>query len=470
MSGLLDALGVLASVALPWIAGTLAVRALWRAPAGAPTLPLALGYGYLAGLLLATTTMRALSLAGIRWSLPLLAGVLLALAIAAGWLARRSGPPFVARDGLVQDLATASPGMRVWCWFVLALIVVRLAGIAVEVFVSPLRAYDAWAHWATKAIVWHDQGRMVPFVSPREWLSAGDALRFSDNNPGHPAAIPLMQAWTASFLTAWSESLINAPWIAIAVALALAFYAQARGAGASAPLAITATWLVVSLPILDIHLALAGAADVVLGAVYAMAAMAAWRWSRTRERAFAWLAVVAAVFALGVKVEGVLWVATLVPGVVVAIHRRAGFALVGATAVAMLAYLVVGPDSIMVMGYSLRTRPINVLPTLADHLLVLDNWHLAWYAIAAVVAWRWRILLAPRVAPMTVTMLAGVALVAVVYFFTAAAIGVVEETLVNRMPLHLVPALAFYALVLVVEGRERTGVQPSRQATKAADA
>ena len=63
-----------------------------------------------------------------------------------------------------------------------------------------------------------------------------------------------------------------------------------------------------------------------------------------------------------------------------------------------------------------------------------------------------------------------VGLIVVVYFFTPAAIGVANETLVNRMPLHLVPAAAFYALVLVLEGRGRPGFQPNLQATNAADA
>jgi hypothetical protein len=470
MIGALDLLGVFASLALPWVAGALIVRALWTPGTQAPTLPLVLGYGYLVGIALATTTMRALSLAGFPWSLPLLAGAVAAMAIVSGWAARRAGPPFVARDGFAGELAAATPAVRLGCWFALALVALRLAGIAIEVAVSPLRAYDAWAHWATKAIVWHDQGRMVPFVFAEQWYAAGDAPRYSDGNPGHSAGIPLLQAWTAYFLPAWSESLINAPWIAIGAALAAAFYAQARGAGAGVPLSITATWLVMSLPILDIHLAVAGVADVFLGAVYAMAAMALWRWTRTREPGMAWLAAIAAFFALGVKNEGVLWVATLVPGIVVAVNRRVGFALAAAAALFALGYLAFGPASTTLMGYALRTRPVNVLPALAEHFLVLDNWHLAWYAIAAVIAWRWRILLTPRVAPLTLTMLAGASLIVTVYFFSSAALGVLNETLVNRMPLHLMPALAFYALVLVVEGRGRPGVQPSLQATKAADA
>jgi hypothetical protein len=184
----------------------------------------------------------------------------------------------------------------------------------------------------------------------------------------------------------------------------------------------------------------------------------------------AWLALVMAVAGVLVKVEGVLWMSTLVPGVVVALNRRAGFALAGAAAIAFAGYLAFGPARLPLMGYVLLSRPVNVLPAVIDHVFVFDNWHLAAYALVALVAWRWRSLLSPRLAPMTMTMAAAVGLVVVVYFFTSAAGGVADETLVNRFLLHLAPALAFYALLLYVGGGERRGDQPSLNATNAADA
>ncbi|MBK6805592.1 MAG: hypothetical protein IPG84_12355 [Betaproteobacteria bacterium] len=466
---MIDAIGAIASVLLPWVAGTYAVRALWRREPAVPGL-VAIGYGYFVGALGATWLMRALSLAGIRWSLPTLAAAMLALGAIAWWLARRPAPPERAQAGLRQALAAEPPLLRWLFWLALSLIAIRLAGLAVDVVVAPLRGYDQWAHWATKARVWFEHGRMVPFVSPDTWLARGDPSLFIDASPGHPGTTPLLQAWTANFLAAWNESLINLPWIALSVALPAAFFAQARLAGAGVALAMVAAWLLMTLPILDAHIASAGAADVFMAATYGLAAMAAWRWSVTREAPMAWLALVMAVAGVLVKVEGVLWMSTLVPGVVVALSRRAGFALAGAAAVAFAGYLAFGPARLPLMGYVLLSRPVNVLPAVIDHVFVFDNWHLAAYALVALVAWRWRRLLSPRLAPMTMTMAAAVGLVVVVYFFTSAAGGVADETLVNRFLLHLAPALAFYALLLYVGGGERRGDQPSLNATNAADA
>jgi len=465
----IDAIGALASIALPWIAGTYAVRAMWRRTPADPGL-VAIGYGYLVGAFAATCVMRALSLAGIRWSLPALAGAMVVLGALAWWLARRGEPAGERPPGLRESLAGAPAVLRWLFWIALALVAIRLAGIAVDVVTAPLRGYDQWAHWSTKARVWFEHGRMMPFVSSETWLARGDPSLFTDATPGHPGTIPLLQAWTASFLTAWNESLINLPWIALSVALPMAFYGQARLAGAGAPLAMVAAWLLMTLPVLDGHFASAGAADIFMAATYGMAAMAAWRWSVTREAPMAWLAFVAAVAGIPVKTEGMLWMATLVPGVVVALNRRAGFILALAAALAFAGYVAFGPARLPLMGYVLLSRPVNVLPAVIDHVFVFDNWHLSAYALVALVAWRRRILLAPRLAPMTMTMAAAAGLVIVVYFFTSAAGGVADETLVNRFLLHLAPALAFYALLLYVEGRDRPGDQPSLQATNAVDA
>ena len=85
---MIDAIGAIASVLLPWVAGTYAVRALWRRAPAVPAL-VAIGYGYFVGAFGATWLMRALSLAGIRWSLPTLGAAMLALGAVAWWLARR---------------------------------------------------------------------------------------------------------------------------------------------------------------------------------------------------------------------------------------------------------------------------------------------------------------------------------------------------------------------------------------------
>ena len=74
-------------------------------------------------------------------------------------------------------------------------------------------------------------------------------------------------------------------------------------------------YALLSLPFLTIHVALAGIADIFVAIAYGLAAIAMWQWARTREPSDAGLAILMAIVCASVKLEGSLWVLTLVPGV-----------------------------------------------------------------------------------------------------------------------------------------------------------
>ena len=442
--------GLALSVMLPWVTGTLWVRALAREKEWPGWLASA-GYGYLIGAFAITLVMRLLDALGIRWTLPWIALPVLILAIAGYLLTRRSHSPRTCWIAAHRSFELLPVWMRGVFWACLGLIAVRIVDLGLEIFWRPLLPWDAWAHWATKARVWFEYGRMVPFVSPAEWLRGGDSIHFMDYHSNYPATVPLLQVWTDICLGSWDESRMEAPWLSVIVALALAYYAQMRRAGVGVAASMLSTYALLSLPFLDLHVALAGTADLYVGVAYAMAAIALWRWSLTRELSDLVLALAMAMICAAVKIEGALWALTLLPGAIVAINRRLGFALTAVIAVAAAGYLAFGPQQLTLFGYLLRTRFEDVSLPLAQHLFVMDNWHLLWYGAIAVIALRWRLLLRDEFAPMTLTMLGGCAFVFVVFFYSSASGGVDDESLVNRLLLHLVPAFAFYLSLLIVK-------------------
>jgi hypothetical protein len=162
-----------------------------------------------------------------------------------------------------------------------------------------------------------------------------------------------------------------------------------------------------------------------------------------------------AIFCATAKLEGIVWALTLLPAAAVAVHRRIGLALCIAAAGALLLFLAFGPSEIRILGYPVRMKLVDVESTLVEHTLMMDNWHLFWYATVAIVGWNARRLLNSGLAPMTATMAASAGFVVIVYFFSGAAAGVAQENLVNRFLLQTVPALAFY-LVAILREREQS--------------
>lgn len=446
-------LGAVLSLALPWIAGAIWVRALWRSQSHDRTL-LALGYGYLAGAFATTLLLRLASLIGLRWNAAWIGGALLALAVA-GWFAAR---PYPALREELRDTRSSFAAMpraaRTLFWLLFSLCAISTLAIACHIVWSMLLPYDAMTQWADKARVWFEYGRMMPFIDSLDWRRSGDALRFWDSNPNYPGTVSLLQTWTALAIGHWDESLINVPWVAAFVSLGCAFYAQVRRHGAGPAKAMACTYLLLSLPFVQILTAVAGMADLFVAIAYSLAAISLWQWTLQRQWQDAALALVMAIVCASLKNEGMLWILTLVPAILVALNRRVGFALVAAIVVAAALYLLFGPAEIRIMRFTLYTRPANVTLQLFQHLFVMDNWHLLWYAAIVLIAVNARLLFGPMLAPMTVTMLAAVGFVVVVFFFSNAAGGVDEESLLNRFLLDAVPALVFY-LVLILREREQ---------------
>jgi hypothetical protein len=462
-----DLAGAILSVALPWVAGTLWVRALWRGEQdrrGA----LSVGYGYFVGAFATTLVMRLVDLAGQRWNLAWVAVPLLALAAAAWFSVKPQRSLRKDWRRALAGLAGIAPASRRLFWLFLALCAINAIAIAAFVALSLLISYDAMAQWADKSRVWYEYGRLLPFVGASDWYRLEDALHFWDPNPTYPGTVPLLQVWTALCLGHWDESLINIAWVAAFVALGFAFYGQMRRLDTGPVKSIACTYLLLSLPFLQVHVVLAGMVDIFVAAVYGLAAMSFWQWVLARQRQDALLALAMVIVCAALKREGALWALTFAPALVVAVRHRTGLALAALLGIAAVGYALFGPAELRFMGYVVRAQFEHVMLPIYQHLFLMDNWHLLWYAAIAVIAFNWRLLLQANFAAVTVTMLAALGFVSVVFFYSSAASAVVDESLLNRFLLHLAPALAFFLVLLLQERDRRLFGAPNEPAAAAA--
>ena len=476
-------ISVAVALLLPWLASVLWLRLLWSEPAPGRW-PMLIGYGGVLGSLLTALLlylMGSLGLALRVW--PALSLFMLAIA-GAGLLLWRSRAHPSNRAGIGAEpspdkLQSVAASMPAWQWVLFALLLVwlliRLMGLALEVWWQPLFPWDAWTTWAVRARVWTELQALVPFISPRDWLGDPTAAAYTIDAWTYPATVSLLATWPALAYGAWNETAANLPWIGCALALALGFVGQARRWGASPLEALVAVWLLFSLPLLNTHIALAGYADLWLGTLLGLALMAFLHWARDRDWRQGLMALVLVLCMPLIKQEGAVWATLFVPALLALWLPLRGWLLLAVllAALALGVWLTGGLSLTLPLLGELSIAPDRIqVPGLGDyqwayqgdwqpiwrHLFVFSNWHLL--AFALLVALAVALYQALRGSPTEAWQRAGLAWVLaallafyLLFFWTVAAEWAAKGTSINRILLQFVPALVFWMLTLWVKLR-----------------
>ncbi len=433
-------LGLALALLLSWGAGTAALAPLLWTGRRAPWQTLA-GYGFVAGIVLTTLVMRACFAAKLGLSFGVTAAGL--VLVAAGGIAATM---VLHKRGLLAASDAASvPRDSRWsrvAWFALiAMTLIRIAGLTLEAWWRPLFPWDAWDIWGPKTKIWFETRDLNNFYG------------HFDN--GYPPAINLIQIWGNLGLGAWDDAKMNVAWPLLLGALALAAYGQARTIGASALAAAIVSYLLASVPMLDAHAALPGYADLPLAVTFGLAAIAFFAWVVTEDRRQLMLALVFAAMPPLFKIPGVIWSLTLLPAILVALFDRFsgrkairwGVAVVVAGLLAG-AYVYAKQRNFSMTLYQAHVEPNPTSGFVLENYLVLDNYHLLWYLLAASLVMWWRVATAKALRPATVLVAAGVGFLAISFFFTNSVEWWGDYGTLNRATLHFVPALIFYLFLI----------------------
>ena len=460
----MDTVRIGIGIFLPWLTGVAWLRYRWRdAPEGA--LALWLGYGYVLGFVLTTLLLRGFDAVGLPLTFSATALTLAGLAGLGLFVTRdvpwrhRGEESGVGRERSVDKAVFA---------VLILLLFVRYTGLGLELVGRPTFAWDAWASWAPKARVWYELRTLVPFVDWSAWLQQGPGGAYTIAAHHYPPTVPLIQVWMSLALGRWDDSLMNLPWLFCAVALGLGFYGQARVWGVRPLPSLVAAYLLLSVPLLNTQVALAGNADLWLAAVYGLAAMAFLQWCRTRELRQALLALALAATCALIKVPGLMWMLTFVPAFIATTCRvpkkllMAGGLVTGASVIGLV---ISGPHvSLPYLGrYELGFHP-DVFGVVTDVFFSLATWHLFWYLWLAIVVVTMPALVVsqPVFRAMAILVATAFAFVGGVYVFTSLAEFAIDYTQINRACLHMVPMLAFVALVSAEARALGAGVPSAR--------
>lgn len=453
----MDALYTTIALALPVLLGGLWLNALVPAQ-GAGRTALVWGNGTLIGLLLIPQLMLALDALGIPLtfkSVGSLAGALVALAIVVrfftGAHARFSASPAPR----YSDLQASHKALFI---FLLLLIMLRVASLGLEVFLRPLFPWDATMHWATKARVWYEYNSIVPFVDNLQWLERGGKGVFTDAHANYPATVPLLQVWMSLALGQWNPSLMNLPWLLCLIALGSAFYGQLRATGVGPVIAIAFSYFLLSMPLLNIHVALAGYADLFLGAAYCAGLMAWHGWAKDKVK---WQLALALFFALAcmfIKHEGLVWSLTFIPALAVTYmaRREAAKLYVLFTLLLILLWLLL-PRDLVVAGHTVEALTPQFYPHgilgILQSVWLHDNLHLLGYLLLAILPLG---IIMPGAMTRTyleISVALGTALIAFMFLFlfTGFSVAASDFTGVGRLSIQLAPGLLYLIALLCNE-------------------
>ena len=458
--------GVGLSLGVPWLAGALWLRLLWREPAPG-VWPLALGYGYVLSMLGVTLVLRGMDALGL--SLGFIGPILLfALLAVAGGRRLRQRPAVQTRDKGTA-LERAPLWQRILFGALLLWLGLRLIGLALEVWWQPLFPWDAWTTWAVRARVWSELHQLVPFVSPQDWLANPGGQAYTIAAWQYPATVSLLALWPTLADGAWNETAANLPWLGCALALGLGFYGQARRWGAAPLTALVFLWLLLSLPLLDSHLALAGYADLWLATTLGLAFFALLQWARDGDWRQGGLAIAFVLAGPFIKQEGAVWLLLFIPALLAARLRGHWLlALLGGMMATGAVAWTMGGVSFGVPGAGVvqLTPSLIELPSVGRfvltyhdswdavwrNLFVYDNWHLLTYVLVLAIGWG-LFAATRRGAPSwlragTVFVLGALSALFVLFFLTDAHLWATKSTSINRLFLQFVPAFVFWMLTL----------------------
>jgi len=414
-----------------------------------------LGCGFVLGAMLTALATLPLGRVAVARVVPMLAPALIAVAIGVSvWVFMRS-----RREMALPREARA---MHPLFWILIVLLAAHAWLMADEILLRPMYPWDAWAAWLLKPKAWMLGGHIDRFVGFDEWLADGSGLLRTAASWHYPEALGRLAIWFASAWGEWNAGVVGALWLVLWLALLAGVYGQLRALGLTRDRAVIAIYALGSLPLVNVHVALAGYADLWLATLLAFACLA---WMRALQSGRRTHFVLAALFALMlpfVKLEGGIWL-VLLAGTIAIFElplrwRRIALVVAPIAGVLVIAlYLARVPFIVPLLdraGLSTDTARIldhapAVIGAAAEGMFAQYNWHLFWFAIALTLVVRFGALRRSQpLSALGVFLAYGSAFLFALFVLTPAGRWAESYTAVNRLSLQIVPSMLVFAALL----------------------
>lgn len=413
------------------------------------------GCGFVLGAMLCAIAVAFTGRIEVSRIVPGIAPILLPLGIGAwAWAMMRSRSPVP----IVSEPQRWHPLM----WVLVALLAVHAWLMADEILLRPMYPWDAWAAWLLKPKAWMLAGHLDRFVGFDDWLADATGTLRTAQTWNYPEALGRLAVWFASAWGEWDAGVVGAIWLALWLALLAGCYGQLRALGLQRDRSLVAVYALGSLPLINVHVALAGYADLWIATLIAFACLAWMRWLQSGERGQLVLAALFAAMLPLVKLEGSIWLVILGGTMVYARMsprlRRVALLLApliggGVVVAYLLRWPLIAPalDRIGLTSdmHVLLAHAPAVIGAAAEGLFSQYNWHLFWFAVVLTLLMRFgELRQSPPLRFFGLFLLLGCAFLFALFVLTPAGKWAESYTAVNRLSLQIVPAMLVFAALL----------------------
>lgn len=250
--------------------------------------------------------------------------------------------------------------------------------------------WDAFTTWMYRAKVWVLNNALIDFQTVDQWLLSG-GTGYALHAAHYPASVSAVAAFASAITGGWSDHAASLTWFFATLAIGSLMYGLCRQAGYSGLLSLIGTYALMSIPLVSMHGALAGYADLWMLGTSGMGLAALLLWAQQPGKGLPTVGTALLLVGCFIKTEGWIWLGLgLLFIALLALWKRYRFKAIAGCAVVLLLCVALESAHLGPLGIwgvregaihvgpigSYALRPYNPLPNYFEMIFIRGNFHL----------------------------------------------------------------------------------------------
>jgi hypothetical protein len=320
----------------------------------------------------------------------------------------------------------------------------------------PLTPWDAWFGWIAKAKIWYYHGIQEALVERPQWLLSG--TNFTNPTAHYPDALPLIYVFNSGFF-GWNETALNAIYPSMFIAFLLAFYGNIK-LTSNNRFAFIAVFGLIAIPFINVHITLAGYADIWVAALLMLSIFYAQSLVINPNLSNLVYMVIFLMTMVMFKLESWVWLSIFIIVLILSFisKPKRKWMYMALILITIIWYIVDGFNINTPFGEIILAPHLIKIPALGTYVLSFvnttsawlealfysHNWNLLWYTIPFGLFFYFRSSNDKLTSLAAMYLLFSVIFLYVLFYMTYASIFVSDFTSSNRIVLHVVPLYIYF--------------------------